>query len=254
MVEIGGTYSNVTSDASKVLVVIPAYNEQGRIGQVVRSLKGVLPTVCVLIVNDCSSDNTEREAREAGAIVITHLINLGYGAGLETGYLYAQKQGYEFIVQMDGDGQHLPEEVPKILSPVLNGDADIVLGSRYLSLKNNYKTPFVRRVGQKFFGLIFSLITGYRVTDPTSGFQCLNRRAFELFSRGHFPHDFPDVDVLLMAHYAGFRVKEVSVVMVERSGGLSIHAGMKPFYYVIKMILSIGMVVLSKRRWKRYVS
>jgi hypothetical protein len=117
-----------------------------------------------------------------------------------------------------------------------------------------YKTSFVRRLGQKIFGMILSLITGYKITDPTSGFQCLNRRAFELFSRGQFPHDFPDADVLLMAYYAGFRVVEVPVVMVERSGGESMHAGLKPLYYVIKMILSIGMVVLSQRRWKQYVS
>jgi glycosyltransferase involved in cell wall biosynthesis len=241
-------------EVSRVLVVIPAYNEHGRIGHVVKSVKGLLPTVSVLVVNDCSSDDTEREAREAGATVVTHLINLGYGAGLETGYIYALKHNYGIIVQMDGDGQHIPKEVPKILSPVLNREADIILGSRYLSAENNYKTSFGRRMGQKFFGLIFSLITGYKITDPTSGFQCLNRRAFELFSRGYFPHDFPDVDVLLMAHYAGFRVMEVPVIMLGRSGGVSIHAGLKPLYYVIKMFLSIGMVILRKRRWKHYVS
>ncbi|MBN2437583.1 MAG: glycosyltransferase family 2 protein [Deltaproteobacteria bacterium] len=244
----------MTHEDSRVLVVIPACNEQGRIGRVVRSVKATLPAASVLVVNDCSTDDTEREAREAGATVVNHLIHLGYGAGLETGYLYALKHGSDIIVQMDGDGQHIPEEIPKIISPVLNGEADITLGSRYLHPGNDYRTSFTRRVGQKFFGMIFSLLTGYRITDPTSGFQGMNRKAFELFSRGFFPHDFPDVDVLLMAHYAGFRVKEVDVIMMERSGGLSMHAGMKPFYYVIKMILSIGMVILRGRRWKHYVS
>jgi glycosyltransferase involved in cell wall biosynthesis len=238
----------------KVLVVIPAYNEQGRIGEIVRAVKRVLPSAKTLVVNDCSSDDTGSESVEAGADVVTHLINLGYGAALETGYLYALQYGYEFIVQMDGDGQHLPDEVTQILAPVLDGGADIVIGSRYLSSKNTYKTSFVRKVGQKFFGMILSVITGYKITDPTSGFQCLNRKAFELFSRGQFPHDFPDADVLLMAHYAGFRVKEVPVVMLGRSGGVSMHAGLKPLYYVIKMILSIVMVFLSQRRWKQYVS
>jgi len=237
----------------KVLVVIPAYNEHGRVGEIVRAVKRILPSAKTLVVNDCSSDDTGKEAVDAGAFVVTHPINLGYGAGLETGYLYALRYGYEFVVQMDGDGQHLPDEAPKILAPVLDGEADIVIGSRYLSSANTYKTSFVRKLGQKIFGMILSLITGYKITDPTSGFQCLNRRAFELFSRGQFPHDFPDADVLLMAHYAGFRVKEVSVVMVERSGGESMHAGLKPIYYVIKMILSIVMVVLSQRRWKQYV-
>jgi glycosyltransferase involved in cell wall biosynthesis len=238
----------------KILVVIPAYNEQGRIGEIVRAVKRVLPSAKTLVVNDCSSDDTGIESAAAGANVVTHLINLGYGAALETGYLYALQYGYEFIVQMDGDGQHLPDEAPQILAPVLDGGADIVIGSRYLSSRNTYKTSLARKAGQKFFGMILSVFTGYKITDPTSGFQCLNRKAFELFSRGQFPHDFPDADVLLMAHYAGFRVKEVPVVMLERSGGVSIHGGLKPLYYVIKMILSIVMVFLSQRRWKQYVS
>ncbi|MHB8108755.1 MAG: glycosyltransferase family 2 protein [Syntrophorhabdaceae bacterium] len=241
-------------DEREVLVVIPAYNECGRIGDIVRAVKCVLPAVNVLVVNDCSSDGTGGEAKDAGAIVVSHPINLGYGAALETGYLYALRYGYGIIVQMDGDGQHLPEEINNILNPVWAGEADIVIGSRYLSSANSYKTPLVRRTGQKFFGKIFSLITRSPITDPTSGFQCLNRKVFELFTKGHFPHDFPDTDVLLMAHYAGFRVKEVPVVMRERSGGTSMHAGLKPLYYVIKMILSIGMVVLSQRRWKQHVS
>ena len=243
----------MTVDDKKVLVVIPAYNEHGRIGEIVRAVKYVLPSTNVLVVNDCSSDDTGREARKAGAAVVSHPINLGYGAALETGYLYALKYGYEFVVQMDGDGQHLPAEIPHMLVPVLEGDADIVIGSRYLSSSNTYKTSFCRRAGQKFFSILLSLITGYKITDPTSGFQCLRRNAFELFSRGQFPHDFPDADVLLMAHYAGFRVKEIPVVMVERSGGESMHAGLKPLYYIIKMTLSVGMVILSQRRWKQYV-
>jgi glycosyltransferase involved in cell wall biosynthesis len=237
----------------KVLVVMPAYNEAGRIGEIVKSVKGVLPIAKVLVVNDCSSDDTRCEAIEAGATVISHPINLGYGAALETGYFYALGNGFEYIIQMDGDGQHIADEIPKIILPVLNGEADIVVGSRYLSSGNGYKTSFARRAGQKFFGKIFSLITRYKLTDPTSGFQCLNQKAFELFTRGHFPHDFPDADVLLMAHYAGFRVKEVPVTMMERAGGTSMHAGLKPLYYIIKMILSIVMVVLSQRRWKQYV-
>ena len=238
----------------KVLVVIPAYNEQGRIGEIVRAVKLVLPSAKTLVVNDCSSDDTGKEAAEAGALVVTHPINLGYGAGLETGYLYALKYGYDIVVQMDGDGQHPPSEVPKILAPVLDGEADIVLGSRYLSPESTYKTSFARKKGQQIFGMILSLFTGYKMTDPTSGFQCLSKPAFELFSRGQFPHDFPDADVLLMAHYAGFRVREVPVVMLERAGGVSMHDGLKPLYYIVKMVLAMTMVILSQRRWKQYVS
>jgi glycosyltransferase involved in cell wall biosynthesis len=243
----------MTNEDQKVLVVIPAHNEHGRIGEVVRAVRDVLPSAKMLVVNDCSTDDTGSESLEAGADVVTHILNLGYGAALETGYLYALQNGYEFIVQMDGDGQHVPAEVPKILTPVLDGEADIVIGSRYLSSHNTYKTSLARKVGQRFFGRILSVITGYQIADPTSGFQCLNRKAFELFTRGQFPHDFPDADVLLMAHYAGFRVKEVPVAMLGRSGGESMHDGLKPLYYVIKMILSITMVFLSQRRWKQYV-
>jgi hypothetical protein len=244
----------MTTNDQKVLVVIPAYNEAGRIGEIVQSVMRVMPFAKTLVVNDCSSDDTGHEATTAGATVISHPINLGYGASLETGYFYALRSGFEFVIQMDGDGQHIADEIHKIFLPVANGEADIAIGSRYLSSETDYKTSFTRRVGQKFFGAIFSTITRYNLTDPTSGFQCLNRRVFELFASGNFPHDFPDTDVLLMAHYAGFRVKELPVIMMKRSGGVSMHEGLKPLYYIIKMILSIIMVVLSRRRWKQYAT
>ena len=236
----------------KILVVIPAYNEETRVGKVVRSVKSVLPEATIIVIDDCSTDHTKQEAEKAGAVILSHPINLGYASSLELGYLYALKNEFDIVVQMDGDGQHLAEEISKILTPVLNQEADIVIGSRYLSIGRGYKTSLVRRLGQKFFGAIFSFITKYKITDPTSGFQCLNRKTFKLFASGHFPDDFPDTDVLLIAHYAGLRVKEVPVVMMERSGGKSMHSGLKPLYYIIKMILSIFMVVLNYRRWKKY--
>jgi glycosyltransferase involved in cell wall biosynthesis len=236
----------------KILVVVPAYNEETRVGKVVRSVKSVLPEATIIVIDDCSTDHTKQEAEKAGAVIFSHPINLGYASSLELGYIYALNNEYDIVVQMDGDGQHLAEETPKILESVISGEADIVIGSRYLSVDRGYETSLARRLGQKFFCAIFSLISKYKITDPTSGFQCLNRKTFKLFASGHFPDDFPDTDVLLIAHYAGLRVKEVPVVMMERSGGKSMHSGLKPLYYIIKMILSIFMVVLNYRRWKKY--
>jgi len=241
-------------DGRKVLVIIPAHNEEGRIGGVVSSVRKVLPQAGVVVIDDCSTDSTGREAAAAGAAVLTHAVNLGYGAGLETGYIYAVRRGYECVIQMDGDGQHPAGELPALLAPVTNGDADLVLGSRYLAAGCGYRTPFLRRLGQKIFGGIVQVLARASVTDPTSGFQCLGARALRLFSSGVFPADFPDADVLLMAHYAGLKVVEVPVRMLQRNEGVSMHSGLKPVYYGMKMFLSIFMVVLSCRRWKKHVS
>jgi glycosyltransferase involved in cell wall biosynthesis len=242
------------NSVKKILVVIPAYNEGPRIGKVVRSVKSVLSKTTILVINDCSTDHTKQEAEKSGAIVLSHPINLGYASSLELGYLYALNEDFGIVVQLDGDGQHLAEEIPKILTPVLNQEADIVIGSRYLSVDSSYNTSFTRWLGKNFFSAIYYIVTRYNITDPTSGFQCLNRKAFQLFASGHFPDDFPDTDVLLIAHYAGLRIKEVPVVMLERSGGISMHFGLKPLYYIIKMILSMFMVILNYRRWRKYES
>lgn len=234
-----------------ILVVIPAFNEEGRIGKVVAAVRAVLPPATVLVVNDCSGDGTAAEARAAGARVISHPINLGYGSALELGYLYAIRRGCDVVVQMDGDGQHLAEEIPKILTPVLAGEADVAFGSRYLG-GSSYRVPLVRRIGHRLLAAIFSAITHRKLADPTSGFQCLNRRAVAFLAKGDFPWDFPDVDVFLMIYFAGLTAREVPVRMVSRSGGRSMHSGLKPLYYMIKMLLSITIVVLNHRKWRQY--
>lgn len=232
-------------------MVIPAFNEEERIGKVVHAVRVVLPQAGVLVVNDCSQDGTATEAQTAGARVLSHPINLGYGSALESGYLYAIRHQFDIVVQMDGDGQHLAEEMPKILTPVLKGEADVAFGSRYLG-SSSYRVPFARRLGHRLFALIFSMITGRKLVDPTSGFQCLNRRAIVFLAKGDFPWDFPDVDVFLMIYFAGLTAREVPVQMVHRSGGSSMHSGLKPFYYIIKMLLSIAIVVLNHRKWRQH--
>jgi glycosyltransferase involved in cell wall biosynthesis len=237
----------------KTIVIIPAYNEQNRIADVVNSVVNNFPQTHVLVINDASQDCTVEEALKEGAEIISHPVNLGYGSSIETGYLYALRRGYDIVVQMDGDGQHVASEINKILVPVQSGEADLAIGSRYMgdNAVNIYKTSFLRRLGQIFFGLVLRLISGKKFTDPTSGFMCLNRKCLNLFLQSTFPDDFPDADVLLIAYYAGITMKEVPVTMKNRSSGKSIHDGMKPFYYVMKMTLSIIMVILNHRRWTR---
>jgi glycosyltransferase involved in cell wall biosynthesis len=181
--------------------------------------------------------------------VVTHLINLGYASSLETGYLYALRNQFDIVVQMDGDGQHLPEEIEKILTPVIRNDADLVIGSRLLRGNVSYMQPKMRVIGQIFFSWIFTLLTRNHISDTTSGFQCLKIKCVNFYVNHHFPDDYPDVNILLMAHFAGFRIKEVPVKMLERIGGKSMHSGFKPIYYFMKMLLSIFLIYINRKEY-----
>lgn len=240
--------------SARIVVIMPALNEAGRIGSVLRGIVSVLPGADVVVVNDGSSDSTGQEAAAAGATVLTHAVSMGYGASLETAYFYAARQGYDVVLQMDSDGQHPPSELPLLLRPLLEGELDIVIGSRYAASGNGFKTSLLRRAGQRFFGGLLRVLTGQRFSDPTSGFQGLNRKAIRFFSSGVFPCDYPDADVLLMAHEAGLRLGEVPVRMLSRSGGVSMHDGWKPLYYGMKMLLSLFIVRLNHSRWRRWRS
>lgn len=236
----------------KVLVIIPCFNEAGRIGDVVNSIHRALPASEVVVIDDSSGDTTALEASRQGAVVLGHPCNLGYGAALETGYLHAVNGPYDILLQMDGDGQHLASELHQLLSPLEEGSADIVIGSRYLGGKAQGSTPLIRRAGHRFFSAILLLLSGRRIADPTSGFQGLNRKALEFLSSGVFPCDYPDSDVILMSLLAGLRVREVPVRMVERKGGTSMHSGLKPIYYGMKMMLSLFIVLLNLPQWRRW--
>lgn len=230
------------------LVIIPAFNEQNNIGSIVRSIGRVLPEVDVLVINDGSSDQTALQALNTGSKVISHVFNLGYGASLETGYMYALENGHDYILQMDGDGQHLAEELPALLNCLRDTGADIVIGNRFEFGMNSFKSFSIRKLGQKFFTFVLYLLSGFRSDDPTSGFQGLSKRALHLFTNGRFPYDYPDADTILMAHCAGLKIKEIPVKMSKRTHGLSMHSGMKPVYYVFKMLLSLFIVFLNKKK------
>ena len=204
----------------RVLVIIPAYNEGGIIGGVVREVLATAGTssspahsasvvVDVLVVDDGSSDATAREAREAGARVVSLVQNLGYGNALQTAYRVALADRYDFLVQMDGDGQHAPASIPALVAPVLAGECDLALGSRALSA-TPYPMPFARRAGQRLFSALLRIMGGPAIRDITSGFQAMNRRTVELFVSPDYPGDYPDADVLLFLAYRGITVREVA--------------------------------------------
>jgi glycosyltransferase involved in cell wall biosynthesis len=238
------------STSVKLLVALPAHNEAGRIGHVVRDIRAMLPDADVVVVNDASLDETVAEALRAGADVLPHAVNMGYGVSLETAYLYAMRKGYDVVVQMDGDGQHLASEIPRLLMPLRDGSADMVVGSRYGAAGGSITVPFIRKAGHRFFALLLWVLTRRWFSDPTSGFQALDRRALALLASGVFPCDYPDADVLLMAHLSGLRIREVPVKMANRDGGTSMHAGWKPLYYGIKMLLSVFVVMLNAPAWR----
>lgn len=229
----------------KILVVIPAYNEERAIGDVVAKAKESVPMADVLVIDDHCSDNTSQVAREAGARVITLPLHLGYGVALQTGFKYALERCYDYVVQMDGDGQHEPRCINDLLAEVWSGAADVALGSRFLR-DRSHKTQFIRRLGIMLFGFLTSLAIQQRITDPTSGFQALSRRVVEFHTSDGYPIDFPDADVLISLSLNGFRIKEVPVIMYQKAGK-SMHSGLKPFYYVFKMLLSIFLTFFRKR-------
>ena len=229
---------------NNLAIIIPAYNEAGRIATSIAGIRK-FGNADVVVVDDGSDDDTAGEAKAAGARVIELPFNLGYGAALQTGFKYALDKGYEFAVQMDADGQHDPLSIEALISPVLKDEVDVVIGSRFLD-KGNYKAPFVRRMGMYFFGIITSVVTGRRITDPTSGFQALNKKVMEFYASDAYPADYPDADVIIMLHRQGFRFKEVPVIM-HNAAKRSMHGGiLKPLYYIFKMMLSIFVTLLRK--------
>ena len=222
---------------SEKLILIPAWNEEANLPAVLKSIAAATSGFSVLVVDDGSKDRTSEVARENGAEVVRHPFNLGYGASLQTGYKYALRRGVSFVCQMDADGQHRAEDIEKVCAPVLEGRLDLSIGSRFVE-PTDYEHGALRDTGRSLFEGIARFF-GLRITDPTSGFQALNEKVLQLYSSEHFPTDFPDVDVLLAAHRAGIRIGEISVEMLEAPRVSTLHSGLRPIYYVYKMLLSI---------------
>ncbi len=224
-------------DSGRALAIVPAYNEEATIESVVQEIVKKVPGIDICVVDDGSTDSTRIRAQRSGAIVISHPLNMGIGVAVQTGFMYAVHHKYDSAVQVDGDGQHDPVFIPAMMSLLAQGEADVVSGSRFID-KGGYKSSFLRRIGIWFFEIMNRVLVGQRISDSTSGFRAFNRPAIE-FLADDYPEDYPEPEVVIMLKKAGFRIKEVPVVMRERQGGRSSIRGFKPFHYMVKVILAI---------------
>jgi len=231
------------TEPKKLLVVIPAYNEEPNIGRVLDETRAAQPHALILVVDDGSADRTAEVARRAGARVMSHPFNLGYGAAVQTGFKYADRAGFDRVVILDGDGQHDPNDIDRLLEG--SEGVDVVRGSRFLG-GAPYRIPLLRRAGMKVFGTAASILTGQRVTDVTSGFQALNAVAVRFLAQ-NYPTDYPDADTVILMKRAGLTSREVPVQMRERLSGTAMVSWAKSFYYVFKMCLSILVTLLREK-------
>jgi glycosyltransferase involved in cell wall biosynthesis len=223
------------SQFPKTLVVIPALNEAESIARVVGQVRQHAPWADICVINDGSHDATGRIAEECGAIVLHLPYNVGIGAAVQTGFIYAARHGYEVVVRNDGDGQHESEDIRRIVCELPG--LDMVIGSRYLE-DRGYITSLPRRIGIVILARLISLIVGQRITDPTSGFSAFNRRAIALCAR-LYPHDYPEPEAIVMLHRAGLRIREIPVTMLPRRNGQSSITPLRSLYYMVKVILAI---------------
>jgi glycosyltransferase involved in cell wall biosynthesis len=225
------------SSLERRIAIVPAYNEEQNIGRVLDELRRFDPALDVVVVSDGSLDRTVEVAREHGAYVVRLPFNLGIGGAVQTGFRFAHENGYGLVFRCDGDGQHDPAELPKVLAPVLAGEADIAVGSRFVETQG-YRSSATRRVGIRLLAAVVSAIARQRVTDTTSGFQALNRRALELFA-ADYPHDYPEVEGMVMTIKHRLRLVEVPVRMREREHGRSSITALRSIYYMVKVLLAL---------------
>jgi glycosyltransferase involved in cell wall biosynthesis len=232
----------------RALIVVPALNEQAALPPLLEELRAFvaaagLPKWVVAVIDDGSTDRTARIAAGADARLVRLSCNLGIGAAVQSGLRMALREGFDFAVQLDGDGQHPPGELPKLLGALARSPApDLVLGSRYLA-NGGHRSTAVRRLAAKWLMWTLRAVIGLRVSDPTSGFRLYGRRALELFDQT-YPYDFPEPESLAIAKAAGLRIVEVAVTMRERQGGRSSLSGLRGAYYMLKVTLAVLLAYL----------
>ncbi len=229
----------------KVLIVIPAFNESGRVAGVVAELIRRFPAYTVLVVDDASKDLTAAEAAGAGALVVSLAFNLGIGGAVQTGFIYAAEHGFDAVIQVDADGQHDPSSIADILAPVLNGSLDMCVGSRFTEGAQGFRSSFLRRLGIRFFCYLIGGLTGQMLTDPTSGFRACGKKLIRVFA-ANYPIDFPEPEAIVIAKRHKARIGEVPALMHARKGGVSSIRYLKSAYYMVKVTLAIVLCVLSK--------
>jgi glycosyltransferase involved in cell wall biosynthesis len=231
----------------RFLAVVPAYNEAGVVRSVVQALHDRAPRFDVLVIDDGSTDETGDCARAAGARVLRLPFNLGIGGAVQAGFVYALERGYDYAAQVDGDGQHDPAELAKLVETMLTDPSvDMVCGSRFLTDDHRYPAPVSRRAGIHLFAFALTRILGQRITDPTSGFRLFNRRSIGLFARD-YPHDYPEVEAVLMVHAHRLAMTEVPVRMLTRGHGRSSITKPRSVYYMVKVSLALLMGLLRRQ-------
>ncbi|MDY2730672.1 MAG: glycosyltransferase family 2 protein [Clostridium sp.] len=229
----------------KILIVIPAYNEAENIENVIKEIKKDIDYADILVVNDCSSDNTVEIVEKNGVNCVTNVFNMRYAMAVQTGIKYAYQNNYDYVIQMDADGQHIASEALKMYKELKKNDVDIVIGSRYLK-DMGYPCPLFRRIGTKMFEWIIKIFTGKRIADPLSGFQCLNKKVIKRYAKmGNYP-EFPDANLVIEMLLNGYKIEEVPVKMRIRENGVSMHSGiLKPIKYMIEQFYTCVVTVIK---------
>jgi glycosyltransferase involved in cell wall biosynthesis len=222
----------------RVCVIVPAYNEARSLPAVAADLRRHAPGCDVCLVDDGSTDGTAAVGAELGMTVLRSPLNLGIGGAVQTGYLWAARNGYEAAVQLDGDGQHQAAFIGALLEPIREGRAALVVGSRFLGAAAGFRSTTLRRLGSRYLCWFLRLRCGFRVTDPTSGARAANRAAIELFAR-HYPHDYPEPESIALARRSGLEVAEVAVQMTARAHGESSIGGLRALGYAVKVSLAL---------------
>ena len=229
----------------RVLVVVPAFDEEESLPATLAEIRARAPGVDIVVVDDGSGDGTRDVARAAGVPVLALPVNLGVGAALQTGFLHALEEGYDVAVQLDADGQHDPADLAKLLAPIEAGRANLSIGSRYVDGASGYHAPVLRRIGMVLFSALATAVTGRPLKDTTSGYRAYDRGVMEL-CRADFPQDYPDAPLLIQLARAGFVLEEVPVAMRPRTRGQSFYTWTKSLYYPYKTLLA-SLVMLLRR-------
>ena len=233
------------------LIIIPAYNEEFTIGNLLDEIleSGAGEFADILVINDKSKDNTARVVAqyERPVILVSHIFNLGYGAALKTGYVYAAKNKYDYVIQLDGDGQHAVENIYNLYEKIKSKNApDILIGSRFVEGSISFPISPLKKIAINIFRFLIKVFTKGKITDPTSGLQALNRKAFTYYT-GYMNFDprYPDANMIIKMLLLGYKIEEMPSVMYERTSGESIHSGLKPMLYMMLMMLSTLTIILQ---------
>jgi len=237
--------------ADSLLIIVPAYNEQATLTGVIREVKQVLPDVSVVVIDDGSADATATLARDAGARVLSLPYHLGLGGAVQAGYKLAYELGYQYVIRIDGDGQHDARDIPKLFETLRTSGCQMVIGSRFLD-GDAHHTSFMRKTGVRFFRAVLRPILGKSVRDPTSGFVGVNREALQVFSKS-FPLEYPEIEALVVLQRRAFRFVETPVRVRPRMGGRSSITAVKSVYYIVHVLLGVLVNILKfeRRRWRR---